>query len=124
MVLESVVEPEAESVEFQINEPDKKRVTRLMEHFREEALQKDGVAGVYHSLFLLHTAIALRVINSETYAGYQAVLSGKIPFHMQKGRVLSREYSFANCRKGYKTRIKFSSSNKAFDPLSVGGIVD
>jgi len=111
-----------ESAEFQINKRDKNMVEMLMENFRGEAYQKDGIGGVYHSLYLFNVAITLGAINHDNFAAYEAVLSGKVPFYVQKGIILSREYYFDGNR-GYRTKTRFFSRG-AFNPLSVGGVKD
>jgi len=124
MGLENCAMQEAESAEFQISRRGVDMAERLMEHFGEEARQKEGREGIYHSLFFLHKAIILGAINHGNYADYQALLNGKIPFHVEKGRWMRREYYFGG-KKGYRTNIRvFSSPKKAFDPVSVDGVKD
>lgn len=115
------LEKDVEHAEVQISEQDKKRVRILMYFFRRETHQKEGKAGVYHSLFLINMAITSGAINLRNHKAYASVLSGKIPFYVQKGIISRREYYFSNRKKGYRTKRSFFTK-EAFDP--VGGVKD
>jgi len=124
MRLEDGLGQAVESDGVQISEQDRERVKSVLEHFRRESHQKEGIEGVYQALFLLNMAITSGAINPKNYADCQAVLSGKIPFYVQKGIVSTTEYFFCG-KKGYRTQIRvFSAPQEAFNPVSVDGIRD
>ena len=121
MSLENYAMQAVGSSEFPISRRGIDMVARAMEHFEKLGKEKDGV---YHSLFFLHKAIILGAINPKNYADYQAVLNGEIPFYVEKGGWMRREY-YLGGKKGYRTNTRvFSFPEEAFDPLLVGGVKD
>ena len=102
-----------------IEELDKIRVERLMEYFKKETEHADGNTCIYPSLFLIHHAIARGLIKSKIKC-YNELFEGKIPFYVETGRVLSREYYFACNRLGYRTQRSLFPK-EAFDVLKAVG---
>jgi len=123
MELESIVKQEAESGEVQISEQHTNRLTRVMEHFKREIHQREGIEGVYYSLSSLRTAITLGAVTCDNLEDYQEVLDGKVPFHVQEGSVFCTEYYFCDGKRGYRTKTRVFSRG-AFSPLLVGGVRD